>query len=1343
MPNLHADLNVVVDLSPLGHGFALSGDTLLSDLNAGRGVMFQVGLKAASPLPSQNGQLAGDVAFDVSLSAKPGSEGDVPGTTTVTIAAADTDFNETPDDLLRDINDALGAAGLADWIEASLDDQQRLTLIAISNDVAAIEVDGGQDLGFSGTQSGSDLGLDDVEVALRDGTTFAVDLDGSTTVQDVIDRFGAALQQARTAAGQTYDPNDLVIEIDSEASRLVLTDNTPESTIDFEVRGINGSLAGMSLGLLGVDDDGDGVIEGSALHGDSLAKHVFLESPELSGGIQLVANDFNASANFGFVGVNIEHGSVVDLDGGPSGLLASVHLVDANELPVARVPLSDLFDALSGDTGAGDVTVKTELNGGVRFSLPVSVDSGINGLAADQGTLVITIPDITTTLAGSNQPAVVDLDLSNLGGQLASLTDLTFQDVIDGLRDVITFMQTVESQPELAQQLPLVDFSLKDFIAFSPAFSAVLDTVEAAADVNGNLQSLEEVIEDALGIPDEGGDENDDSPLVELSLDTSIPDRPAIRIDFQFTENVGDDVPIAFDIADVVDFSSFAVGGIGDLVDVSGGALLQFSAGVDAGISLGLEFDDDASIRPFLYDFDSSDGTGTRLNVHAGAFSNDVNFDVSLGPVGFSIVDGKAGVGSDTTGTSDAELNFSLGDGSGRRFLDEPILPHLNVPSPATTAAVAFVELPFFFNSASIGTLAFSQDLLDMGAPPVPTMEPGFSAAFDDFDVSGNLLALAGGWEGMFNLLIDGMRGQVLGVPVPLVGDSLKDEADFLENLRDDVVDTINDLADTATMFVQDALFQALGPQGLDLLQDADDNHVIDLNDVLVSNPDGETVEFNVHLRQELGLVDAPIGVDLALPGLSLDVMSGVQLRTGFDIQLDFGVSLDDGFFVSTDNSGLELFVEAMVPGLTAVGKIGFLDLNVTDIPTAQATTVAANGTSAEVTVKSRKAGPQFAGVAIAFVGGGTKVPTVVFNDVTKTLEFHIAVGATTAADVVAALESNPDWEGSLLPGSDGSGLISLTDSGTTIDDLPSRLVGSFQVGFQEPAGASDPDGRLSLSEMYSSSFSEFVTTTTDLRADIDLHLEVSFAGSSAFPRMRTDFIVDWQIGSDPTVNFENVQMNLGDFFSGFAGDILGEIQRTLAPVQPVVEVLTKALPVLSDLSGHPVTLVDVARQFGRADVANFAQAVIDVNNLIVGLPQVGPDVWIDLGEFSIPGSVALDPDNGGDFQMDVHAPSTMPLAQFGSSSKGGSSSGKWVNNLQGAKGSFSFPFLTDPSQAFELLLGGDADLFRYDAPALGVDFSYSQFFPVPPIPILGAEVAGTHLRRCGLRVWHGYLWLP
>ncbi len=338
LPTLRAEMNVVLDLSPLGGGFQLSGSTLLSDLNAGIGVMFPVGLRAANPLPLQDGVLPANVTFDVTLGAVPGSESAVPDTTSVTVAAEDTGFNATAADLLRDVNDALAVAGLSDFIEASLDDQQRIMLVAVRNEVTTINVDHGEELGFSGAQAGSDLGLADIEITLRDGTAFAVDLDGSANVQDVIDRIGTALLAARTAAGQAYDPNELVISIDSESSSLILTDNTSESTVDFEVRGINGSLVGMSLGILAVDDDGDGVIEGMALHGDTLAKHILLESPILSGGIQLVADDFNASANFGFVGVSIENGSVVDLDGGPSGLLATVNLVDSSGQPVTRVP---------------------------------------------------------------------------------------------------------------------------------------------------------------------------------------------------------------------------------------------------------------------------------------------------------------------------------------------------------------------------------------------------------------------------------------------------------------------------------------------------------------------------------------------------------------------------------------------------------------------------------------------------------------------------------------------------------------------------------------------------------------------------------------------------------------------------------------------------------------------------------------------------------------------------------------------------------------------------------------------------------------------------------------------
>ena len=56
-----------------------------------------------------------------------------------------------------------------------------------------------------------------------------------------------------------------------------------------------------------------------------------------------------------------------------------------------------------------------------------------------------------------------------------------------------------------------------------------------------------------------------------------------------------------------------------------------------------------------------------------------------------------------------------------------------------------------------------------------------------------------------------------------------------------------------------------------------------------------------------------------------------------------------------------------------------------------------------------------------------------------------------------------------------------------------------------------------------------------------------------------------------------------------------------------------------------------------------------------------------------------------------------------------------------------SFPLLEDPSIAFQLLLGQDVDLFRYDMPKFEVAFSYTQRFGpvIPPFPIF-ARITGS-----------------
>jgi len=84
----------------------------------------------------------------------------------------------------------------------------------------------------------------DFMVTLKDGTTFDVDLAGSTTVSDVL----AAINAAATAAGVAV-PADFNAALASDGNGIELTDNTAGT--DTTVTALNGSYAAKDLGILG------------------------------------------------------------------------------------------------------------------------------------------------------------------------------------------------------------------------------------------------------------------------------------------------------------------------------------------------------------------------------------------------------------------------------------------------------------------------------------------------------------------------------------------------------------------------------------------------------------------------------------------------------------------------------------------------------------------------------------------------------------------------------------------------------------------------------------------------------------------------------------------------------------------------------------------------------------------------------------------------------------------------------------------------------------------------------------------------------------------------------------
>ncbi len=79
---------------------------------------------------------------------------------------------------------------------------------------------------------------------------------------------------------------------------------------------------------------------------------------------------------------------------------------------------------------------------------------------------------------------------------------------------------------------------------------------------------------------------------------------------------------------------------------------------------------------------------------------------------------------------------------------------------------------------------------------------------------------------------------------------------------------------------------------------------------------------------------DLPIDFDIGIPGLGLTVRppSAVNVTLAWTFDLTFGLSRTDGFyFVTSDTEEFDLDLLVSIPGFNAEGRLGFLQLDVTD----------------------------------------------------------------------------------------------------------------------------------------------------------------------------------------------------------------------------------------------------------------------------------------------------------------------------------------------------------------------------------------------------------------------------
>ncbi|RPI46984.1 MAG: LEPR-XLL domain-containing protein, partial [Betaproteobacteria bacterium] len=1021
-----------------------------------------------------------------------------------------------------------------------------------------------------------------------------------TVARDPTNTTRSALVADINAALQGAGVTGLAASLQGSKLRFTVTGNALGANLQFNVPNDATNTAKSELGLPAVGFAGDG-----------LTSKTFLRDIRVTGHAAFAAADVDATGAFGIFQVGIANGTV----SGEASVDVQVRKSGNAAIPIYMGELYQVVNAIPSYTAI-------TRSGAVSGNLPIAL----------QGPQIIDLPGaprVQFSMSNPFEPATLSITLVDLA-PLQAYQSFDIADVIAGLTSLANFFNSVEGFSHLDRKLPLLNRSVTDLVSFVNNFQSAVASLQSAGPVT--VQQLEQKLEQAFGVAGAG---------VTLTLTATD-----LLINLHLTEQVPASMQqLAMDL----DLGSLAGGnpnlaGVGHLIDVGGSAKLNVSAGADLVLNFGFDLTTPSNPRPYIRD-------DSTLALTAHVTGSNLDFDAAVGPLGLFVRDGTARLddGAGTPAAFTLVFNPTAGDkwysntwstGIVTAALQGEVHATLPVYFPLATNLLGNIQL-------DIGALANIAGTTVLTAPNIAAEIQAINL-FDDMDalVQGIDLILAG--------IQDAMDGEFLGLKLPIIGDSLKDEAKFVDTLRQEIK-TALELAfgggASSAIAVQQALFDALGPAGLDVLPDA----VIDASQILYqrfndANGKAERIEFDLQLHQEEGIA-VPIAFDIGLPGLGLAAApnSLVRLALAYDMRLGFGVSRSQGVYLKTyDNEDeLQVGVSASLDNVAFGGTLGFLRVKIADDPT--------NETEL------------FGGVSINLI--------------------------------------DPD----------------------------------DRITFNELAGGANLGNMLDL---------DFALT-----AEANLHLEAGAPNFDVtdpaspnfflneFPRVEAEFNLLWTFtpggsatGSLDRAELNNVRLNLGTFFSGFLGPIFDLLDPVLEAIDPIVDVLTEPLPVFSDIAGRDYTLIDLAQDINSVtnyispEALDFIEAVVILVDMIGDIGSAGGDgVYIEFGGIDLKTFDLKNPN----FSFASFGPTQNPLLGKQINTPGQSleeqlqskASGfaQDKSSIKGTNGSgFSIPLIDNPLRVFDLLLGRDVELFRYDMPEFAFEFSHRwKFGPVyapPPV---------------------------
>ena len=1032
--------------------------------------------------PGLVGRPSQDVTFNVSLNTVNGG-----ASTPVMISGDDLRSNRNILELVVDVQRALDDAGFEDKIEVG---SSGLSLLFKTLEPGATTFsmtasgDAVTELGLAASASGSQA---DMIITTGDGVSHEIVLDGLTTLGQVI------------SAIESGTSNDVDVQFTANDTRLLLIDNSGGSD-PLLVANAFGSNAADDLAIskpMTIEPDGgapegdelppEDRIEGGLLGGIDPLDRLFIRNAQAAATLGIsTPGGLNATARFGFVEIT-GTGSITGDNGVGTmtgGISVGLKPVDAMAFdPTAKITLKDLLDNISN---IGDFFDGPTITGEGELELAVSIMPALGFINTDANpTLKIDITSLAEVLDGSDDGDQGYIITTNGFDELLNFENVGFSDIVAALRALLSFLEQFEEFGFLNEDIPVLDFSINDVLAFAEDFAMALDEVEE--NPAGTVQVLEEKLKEAMGIPMA-------SDLLELSL----VDGDILRIDLNFDPSFSESMPI-----------SLALPIDAGVVDLSGAADLRADGNLDMTLAVGIDLSN-------LTNFWVFEDTGIAGMLTAGA--DDIAFNATLGGLGLQIIEGDAEImGNFSLGLDETAMTHGSGDN--QRTLIQDILGDLGSFVDFSLTGTIDGMLPVFILGQETGTIeiggALSLDLdggLEVGGTLtgpdtyldnfVRVPSDIFNIDFSQFSALDNILLIIDGVDGFLGLLQDLFDGEFAGFTVPLIGDQLVEAADVIKDFREDFIGGLREAVETSNdpdqNFISQALFDLLHTQ-LGILEDRNNDGNITTSDIqLQTNVDDmgvapEDVYMEWFLNLGGTLVDAGAGLDfqLGVPGLNFETRGEINVEVDWELAFGFGIGISrGGFYIDTsDTNELELNVDVTIPGGGFTGTLGFLQLDAMDT-------------------------------------GDTRL------------------GATFGVDL-------------------------------------------FKQGKKVPV--TDEDSRLGIGELGDLRIDIGVAAEANVEVDLELRLsdELLSSASSVFPKVVAEFVLLWEIGDRDAgvlvgfdtigdaiqdglkvVEFRNVGVDLGSFISDFLTPIVEQVQEFTKPLQPLIDVLTAPIPVISDSQG-------------------------------------------------------------------------------------------------------------------------------------------------------------------------------